>query len=130
MDDTARLVVTVLIAAFVIERVAAAIAFFTDPPPKPERDKTLRHFLVTALLGALAVWRADIRILARLHAKVEPIVDYALSWLVLVGGADRIREFIGGSGGEAAPRELPPIQLFVDGKEQHLERKPDHDPGR
>ena len=121
MDDTARLVVTVLIAAFVIERVSAAVMFFTNPPPEPEKRKTWLHFLIAAILGAVAVWLADIRILARLHAKVAPLFDYALSWLVLVAGADRIREFVGaGSGGGDAPakKELPPIQIFLDGKEQ------------
>jgi hypothetical protein len=120
MDDTARLVVTVLIAAFVIERVSAAILFFTDPPPEPERRRTIRHFLIAAILGAIAVWLADIRILARLHVKGLAAFDYALSWLVLVAGADRIRDFVGGGGGGEAPpkKELPPIQIFIDGKEQ------------
>jgi hypothetical protein len=120
MDDTARLIVTVLLAAFVIERIGAAVGFLTANPPDPDRKRKIYSFLFVALLGALAVGLAHIRVLARLNTTVSPWVDYPLSWLILVAGADRIRDFVGagGGGGAAAPKapaksELPPIQINI-----------------
>jgi hypothetical protein len=120
MDDTARLLVTVLLAAFVIERVVATVAFLTETPKGPERNATIYRFLLTAVLGAIAVWLAHIRILERLNNSISPWVDYPLSWLVLVAGADKIRDLVGGSGGGAeasAKPELPPIQINITDKD-------------
>ena len=120
MDDTARLLVTVLLAAFVIERVVAGVAFLFETP----KDKAkIWRFVGTAVLGAIAVWLAHIRLLTRLNNDVSPWIDYPLSWLVLVAGADRIREFVGGGGrggAEAAKPELPPIQINITDKDGHL----------
>jgi len=122
MDDTARLLVTVLLASFVIERVVATVAFLTETPKGPERNAKIYRFLLTAVLGAIAVWLAHIRILARLNNNISPWVDYPLSWLVLVAGADKIRDLVGGGGGggEAAKPELPPIQINITDKDGHL----------
>ena len=125
MDDTARLLVTVLLAAFVIERVVAAVAFFLETPKSPDHNGKLQLFAIAAVLGALAVWLAHIRILERLNNQVSPWIDYPLSWLVLVAGADRIRDFLGGGGGggaEAAKPDLPPIQINIIDKDGHLTR--------
>jgi len=123
MDDTARLLVTVLLAAFVIERIVAAVAFFRETPKSPDRGGKLQLFAVAAVLSALAVWLAHIRILQRLNTEVSPWIDYPLSWLVLVAGADRIRDFLGGGGGggaKAAKPDLPPIQINITDKDGHL----------
>src|SRR4051812_1478727 len=98
MDATARLAATILLAAFVIERAGAAFAFFADN--WPERKLKIARFAIAAVLGAIAVWLADIRVLDRLNNKGSPWIDYPLSWLILVAGADRIRDFLGGGGGE------------------------------
>ncbi|HKS21648.1 MAG TPA: hypothetical protein VJZ76_02530 [Thermoanaerobaculia bacterium] len=119
MDDTARLIVTVLLAAFAIERIGAAVGFLTGTPRGPERTRKIYNFLLVAVLGALAVGLAHIRVLERLSTKASPWIDYPLSWLILVAGADRIRDFVGaGGGGSAAPKapaksELPPIQINI-----------------
>jgi hypothetical protein len=122
MDDTARLLVTVLLAAFVIERVVAAVAFFLETPKSPDHKGKLQLFAIAAVLGALAVWLAHIRILERLNNQVSPWIDYPLSWLVLVAGADRLRDFLGGGGGggEAEKPDLPPIQINITDKDGHL----------
>lgn len=118
MEDTARLVVTVLLAAFVIERITAALMFFAETPKGPERTHKIYRFLIAAILGAVAVAVADIRLLARLSTKAPDWLDAALSWLVLVGGADRIRDFVApGSGGGEAKKELPPIQFIIEEKD-------------
>ena len=116
MDDTARLIATVLLASFVIERIIAALSFLTEPKQLPERAKSFYRFLVAAILAAVAVGFANIRILAHLDAaaKVSPWIDYPLSWLVLVGGADRIRDFVGAGGGPAAKKEPPPTVVIKE----------------
>jgi len=125
MDDTARLIVTILLAAFVIERISAVINFLLTTPRGPERTKKIYNFLIVAALGAVAVWLAHIRVLTRLNNQISPWIDYPMSWLILVAGADRIRDFVGaGGGGGSAPKapekaKVPPIQLLVtdrDGK--------------
>jgi hypothetical protein len=118
MEDTARVVVTVLLAAFVIERITAALMFFAETPKGPERTHKIYRILIAAVLGAAAVWLAHIRLLSRLNAAAPDWLDAALSWLVLVGGADRIRDFVapGGGGGEAK-KELPPIQFIIEEKD-------------
>jgi hypothetical protein len=119
MDDTARLIVTVLLAAFVIERIGAAAGFLTATPRDVEHKRKIYSFLLVAVLGAVAVGLAHIRVLARLNNQVSPWVDYPLSWLILVAGADRIRDFVGAgaSGGGAAkppPKsDVPPIQFII-----------------
>ena len=120
MEDTARVVVTVLLAAFVIERITAALMFFTETPKGPERTRKVYRILIAAILGAAAVWLAHIRLLSRLSTAAPDWLDAALSWLVLVGGADRIKEFVApGGGGAAAPKkqELPPIQFTIEEKD-------------
>jgi len=120
MDDTARLIVTVLLTAFVIERLVAALMFFSETPKGPERSRKIYRFLIAGVLAAVAVVLAKIRLLARLNPETPAWIDYALSWLVLVGGADRIRDFIapgGGGGGGEKKQELPPIQFIIEEKD-------------
>src|ERR1043165_5621 len=110
MDDTARLIVTVLLAAFVIERIGAAVGFLPGTPRGPERTRKIYNFLLVAALGAIAVWLAHIRVLTRLNNQVSPWIDYPLSWLILVAGADRIRDFVGAGGGGGAGAAKPPAK--------------------
>ncbi len=119
MDDSARLIVTVLLTAFVIERLVAALMFFSENPKGPERMRKIYRFLIAGILAALAVWLANIKILSRLNPGTPPWLDAALSWLVLAGGADRIRDFVapGGGGGGEAKKELPPIQFVIEEKD-------------
>ena len=117
MEDTARVVVTVLLAAFVIERITAALMFFAETPKGPERTHKIYRILIAAVLGAAAVWLAHIRLLSRLNTAAPDWLDAALSWLVLVGGADRIRDFVAPGGGGEAKKELPPIQFIIEEKD-------------
>ena len=129
MDDTARLIVAVLFASFVIERIVAAVAFLTDTPKSPEqgseRKAKIRRFLLTAVLGAVAVGLAHIRILARLNTSISPWIDYPMSWLVLVAGADKIRDLVGGAPGGGGPKPaasappIPPIVINITDRDGH-----------
>jgi len=86
------------------------------------RSRRLQTVCAFAVLGAIAVWLGNIRVLARLSTNVSPWIDVPLSWLVLVAGADRIREFVGGGGGGGAAKPAPappPIQILIEEKDGH-----------
>jgi pheromone shutdown protein TraB len=124
MDDTGRLVAMVLLASFAIERVVATVDFFMDGDAlaSPEKKKKLTLFSLSAVLGILVVWLTGIRILAALNFKTDASVDLLLTWMILVGGADKLGQLLGGGGsgggGNSQPaREIPPIQIIVGDKE-------------
>jgi len=121
VNETGKLIAIVLLASFAIERVVAATDFALDfalgkAKPEERRQRKLIRFCVSAVLGALVVWLSRIRVLMSLQF-VVPLrgVDFFLTWLVLVGGADRIREMIGdsGDGSEAKNKDVPPIQILI-----------------
>jgi len=94
MDKTAQLIAGVLIVSFVIERITATMTFFLDQPA-PDRKRKILLVFVTGVLAALAVWKTDIRVLRDgMQITTHPRGDLLLTWLVLVAGADRIRDFI------------------------------------
>jgi hypothetical protein len=119
MNDTGRLIAIVLIASFAIERLVAAVGFLLDRdalPPRARKQKIVLFFVAGAI-AAVVIWATGIRLLMRAQIP-SPIrgLDFFVTWLVLVGGADRIREFIGGSGGgssEKSAAQIPPIQIVI-----------------
>lgn len=120
MEKTTFLVAFVLLASFAIERVVATAKFFLDGYPASAEDKGAerrRKILLFALGGALGVdivFFGHLRVLDVLKSgSVPELFDAMLSWLVLVAGADRIREFVGGAAKEKKP-ELPPIKFILD----------------
>ncbi|HUP61658.1 MAG TPA: hypothetical protein VNA69_14705 [Thermoanaerobaculia bacterium] len=130
MDDTAKLIAIVVLASFAIERIVAAISYLIDsvrlyqlnhPAAAKLREKHQRKaFLLTAaaLLAIGVVYLADLRILRTLKlGEVPPEFDFALTWLVLFAGADRVRDFLqgaGGSGAAAETSEVPGFRIVVD----------------
>jgi hypothetical protein len=122
MDKTAQLLVTVLVVAFVIERITAVVTFFTEPITVEERKRQLRLVALSGLLAAIAVWYLDLRLLRDgMNAKADWRADMLLTWLVIVGGAGRIRDFVMSPAAPAAPPEEPqrPIEIVIheaDGK--------------
>ena len=121
MDNTGRLVAIVLLASFAIERVVATVAFFMAGDALTSREKKgkLALFGVAAILGIVVVWLTGIRILAVLNFKTDPAVDLLLTWMILVGGADKLGQLLGGGGsgggGSSQPaQDIPPIQIIVD----------------
>jgi prepilin signal peptidase PulO-like enzyme (type II secretory pathway) len=126
MDKTAQLVVGVLLVAFVIERVIAAITFFLDPIKPEERKRKLLVIGLSGVLAALALWKIDIRLMRdALHVTNHPNVDLLLTWLIVVGGADRIAMFAGSdkpSAGDDKPpaAQQPPITIIVEERDGKL----------
>ena len=122
MDDTARLIAFILHASFAIERIGATARYFLDvwEPTRDKRAKRRRQVLLFALAGAVAlaiVDYGDIRIV-RFLQPVRPPIDYWLSWLVVVAGADRVRDFL--QRGQAPSAEavnkptVAPIKFVID----------------
>lgn len=127
MQDTTQLIAIILLAAFAIERVVAAAKFSLQPVPEGNSlAQRRRELLLFALAGSIALAVVDfggVRIIERLqpHSKAL-LVDYWLTWLVVVAGSDRVREFLPSQmAAVAAPKEakaaVPPITfVFEDGK--------------
>jgi hypothetical protein len=124
MEETGRLIAVVLLASFAIDRVAATVDFFLSGETLApfERRRRMIRVGVSALLALAIVGFTGIRILGLMKfASPNRWIDFFLTWLVLVGGADRIDHFIaGGSGHPAAPsrrQEIRPVQIYIDKKD-------------
>src|SRR5436190_21319411 len=100
MEDTGRLVAIVLLSSFAIERVVATFDFFMagDALTSPEKKRKLILFGLAAALGIIVVWLTGLRILSALNFKTDKALDILLTWLILVGGADKLSQLLGGSG--------------------------------
>ena len=121
MDKTAQLVVGVLLVAFVIERVTAAIVFFLETTDPKERRGRLLVAGISAVLAALALWKIDIRLMRdALKITTHPRVDLLLTWLIIVGGADRIASFVGSEGPSSRDSEQPPITIIIEERDGKL----------
>jgi hypothetical protein len=120
MDETGRLVAVVLLASFAIERVAATVDFFMSRGAlaAPEKKRKLVLVGVAAIIALGVVELTGIRILqAMKFSTPNDWIDFFLTWLVLVGGADKLGQLFGDrAGGAASARneEIRPIQIFVD----------------
>ena len=132
MDDTAKLVAIILLAAFAIERITAAIGWIldslrlrrvNDPAAAEEKAKRSRQVALLVIAGVIAlgvVAAIDLRILRVLKMTAPPAIDFWLTWLVLLAGADRVRELLkqeGGSeagSGAAEKTEVPAFRIEID----------------
>ena len=118
MDETGRLVAVMLLASFAIERVAATVDFCLGY--QSEKTRKLVRIGVSGLIALGVVALTGIRILGAMKfASPGPWLDFLLTWLILVGGADKLSQFIGaGSIGASAPAKkddaVRPIQVFLD----------------
>ena len=127
MQDTTQLIVIILLAAFAIEKLVAAAKYSLGPLPEGNaRAQRRRELLLFALAGSIALAVVDfggVRIIDRLQPHSQALlIDYWLTWLVVVAGSDRVREFLPSEAtAAAAPKEskaaVPPITfVFEDGK--------------
>ena len=132
MDDTAKLIAIVLLASFAIERIIAGLSYLIDSARlyklqhpaaaklRAKHQRKLALVVVAALLAVAVVKVADLRILRTLNLGQVPLeFDFALTWLVLFAGADKVRDFLQGAGGGASAgasetSEVPAFRIVVD----------------
>jgi len=119
--DKSVVVVAVLLAAFIIDRLIAALMFigtYVTLPKGPsdkrsEYNRKAVYFVLSAVLSALALKYIPYRNVD-LIGLVSPYKD-AVMWLILVGGADRISALIGSDSGASAPAPKPKGEFHVAG---------------
>ena len=128
MTDTATVVATVLLIAFAIDRIVAALMFTTDyfslpreTPEKPETKarrgaylKRFVRFFIAAVLSGIALMAFGDLTKIRLGS-LDPKWNWPLLWLILVGGADRISQFL------ATPQAQTPAAAAGGSKGFHVE---------
>jgi hypothetical protein len=124
MDETGRLVAVVLLASFAIERVVAVVDFFMSRIDPEEKRRKYVLVGIAALIALAVVYLSGIRILAAMKfAAPNRWIDFALTWLILVGGADKLGQLFGGGGGQQGTmstqtsQNVPPIQIYLDQKD-------------
>jgi hypothetical protein len=142
MDATAKLIAIILLTSFATERILAAIDYLIDfigalrDPAKADDQRKGWRKLGLLALGALITYAVvrltGIRILRVLQPdKTSEPLDFWLTWLVVYAGADRVRDFLSGAGGDkggAKPKlteEKAPvlrIQIDRDGAVRELSR--------
>ena len=133
MDATARFVAIVAVAAFVTERIVAVIDYLINavrasrtPATGAAQDtgkqwRKLVLFFIGAVIAYVVVDVAHLRLLSVLQVgNVHPLVDFWLTWLVVLAGADRVRSMLGGDGGGGSSQDrsdTPVVHVQVDGGE-------------
>lgn len=138
MDDTAKLVAIVALAAFATERILASVNYLMNAARLSRvrsgsaiklRTRERRKLVLTILGGVIAaviVDQADLRILRVLKlGDVHPLVDVALTWLIVFAGADKVHGLVSaesGSGG-GSKEEAPVVRVQIDdGEVRELQR--------
>lgn len=97
----ANLIAALLLSAFVIDRLVAAVFFigsYSKPADRSENNRKLLRFLFSGVFAAAAVFAFDfLRVLGTFWPGGHPtaLLDIAVTWLVLVAGAERLSSFIG-----------------------------------
>ena len=114
-----------LLAAFAVDRVAAAVTFVICRPrrkgdaqdaERADWSKKLCYFTVAAVLaGAILAATTKIRLLQAMGmvtdttGAVDKLIDLALTFMILVGGAERISAFLQSPAEPEKPAE--PLQV-------------------
>ena|SRR5947208_7223045 len=102
----ANLIAAFLICAFVIDRLVTAVFFaasYRNESARAENNQKVIRFLISGIFAAVAVLAFDfLRILNTIWPS-KPALDAAVTWLVLVAGAQQLSSFIGERGAAAKP---------------------------
>ncbi|MEK6324251.1 MAG: hypothetical protein AABN33_21645 [Acidobacteriota bacterium] len=131
--DGVSVLALIVVASFVIDRVVSGVLFVASLAhivPDPERADSvtkragaekmykLVYFILAGLLVvAVLVYFPDVRILKAMGVQgITPILDKLVTGLLLVGGAERLSQFIqtpgSGQKSESKPEPpLPPIRI-------------------
>ena len=97
----ANLLAALLLCAFVIDRLVAAIFFtisYRNAAEREANNKKLARFVFSALFAAVAVYALDfLRVLGTFWPAGAPsaLLDAAVTWLVIVAGTERLSSYIG-----------------------------------
>jgi len=120
-----------LLASFVIERIVSGVLFvlptfgwlpdlaqLEDPAARAaaERKYVYLRFFLSGILVAAILWKwPSLRILKLFSQTSDalPGLDHVVTWVVLMGGADRIAAVVKlpGGGAPSAKREEQPIEV-------------------
>jgi hypothetical protein len=123
----AKSIATVLLAAFVIDRLIAAVMFVAsyaalshgnDEKTRASRIEHLRkivYFLISGVLSAGVVLSGVIDVATIHFGRVPETLNGFILWLILVGGANRISEFVGKSEAPAPPPAQKQTEFHVVG---------------
>ena len=134
MDATAKLLAIIAVAAFATERILAAVSYLMNAVRlsrvrkgagirlRTRERRNLVLLVIAAVIAYVVVDRANLRLLRVMQVdNVHPLVDFWMTWLVVLAGADRVHSMVGGSGGGAAAAddraETPVVRIQVDGGE-------------
>jgi hypothetical protein len=118
----ANLIAALLLAAFAIDRIVAAIFFagaYFKAADRRESNRKIVYFIFSGMLAAIAVVTFDLlRILGTFWpptGRPDARLDAVVTWLVLVAGADRLSSFIGEGAGKAAAPAAKAQELRLAG---------------
>lgn len=120
----ANLVAALLLCAFVIDRLVAAIFFvgsYRNAAERSENNRKLVRFLFSGAFAAVAIYMLGfLRLLDTVWqsaSQPNATLDAAVTWLVLVAGTERLSSFIGDRSAAAKPAgaNAPAQQLHVAG---------------
>ena len=114
-----------VLAAFAVERVTTGILFLLSffakwrtwlngaTPADADRRQKLAYFALAGTLVLIVVTlRSELRVLTVLNIESpEPLVDIALTWLVMVAGSDRIGTLIKGAPASAPEKVSKPVEI-------------------
>jgi TctA family transporter len=115
--DGISAIALILVGSFAIDRIVTALLFLLSfvrlAPDRAadERKYKLMYYCLAGVLGIVVLaYYGQVRVLTALGIQIEPLIDTLLTGIVLVGGADRIAEFLKAPG--AAPKqEAQPIEI-------------------
>ena len=106
----------ILIAAFAIGRIGAAITFllqYMRPVREGDADEAkekLMYYGIVAVLALIVLFTVKLRVLFAMQIPVDPRIDDLFTGIVLVSGAGAIAELLKAPG--AGPKEKPqPIEI-------------------
>jgi hypothetical protein len=134
MDASAKLLVIIALAAFATERILAAVNYVMNAVRlsrlrsghavrlRARERRKLLLLVIAALIAYAVVDRANLRLLGVLQiGNVRPLIDFWLTWLVVLAGADRVRSMLGSGGGGGSPShehaEVPVVRVQINGGE-------------
>jgi hypothetical protein len=93
--DGLNVIAMVLIASFAIDRIVAAIlfpfSFLPSFPQESEKRYKLLYFFVATILAVIVLrWFDSLRVLNTLGLEAHPRLDFLVTGIILIGGADKI----------------------------------------